>query len=298
MPRLGFGGRLAGRGSAGVVGALSRFAYFVYLESSRGQTVGKMALNFKVIGPDGGLPSLEVAMRRNAWLLLSIVPFLGGLVQFVLAIVIGVTINAIRSSGAGTTTSPAAPPSSARETRPRTVGRPPSSGTRRIAPASCTTTSATSPTSPRPASSSRTSRHCWPTPRRSGSRSTPWPSRTPTRGIDLVIGLEARGFLFAAPIAYRLGAGCVPFRKPGKLPYETVEHTYELEYGTDTLAAHIDALGPGHRVLVVDDVLATGGTAAAACDARRASSAASSSGAPSCWSWGSWPDGRDWTDDR
>lgn len=82
--------------------------------------------------------------------------------------------------------------------------------------------------------------------------------------IDLVIGLEARGFLFAAPMAYRLGAGCVPFRKPGKLPFDTVEHTYELEYGTDTLAAHIDAVGPGARVLVVDDVLATGGTAAAA----------------------------------
>ncbi len=86
------------------------------------------------------------------------------------------------------------------------------------------------------------------------------------QGVDLVIGVEARGFLFASPIAYRLGAGCVPFRKPGKLPYETVEHTYDLEYGTDTLAAHIDAFEPGHRVLIVDDVLATGGTARAACD--------------------------------
>ena len=83
--------------------------------------------------------------------------------------------------------------------------------------------------------------------------------------IDLVVGVEARGFLFAAPIAYRLGAGCIPFRKPGKLPYETVEHTYDLEYGTDTLAAHVDAIGDGSRVLLVDDVLATGGTAAAAC---------------------------------
>lgn len=83
-------------------------------------------------------------------------------------------------------------------------------------------------------------------------------------GVDLVVGVEARGFLFAAPIAYRLGAGCIPFRKPGKLPYETVEHTYDLEYGTDTLAAHVDAIGEGSRVLLVDDVLATGGTAAAA----------------------------------
>ncbi|HEU5084637.1 MAG TPA: adenine phosphoribosyltransferase [Acidimicrobiales bacterium] len=84
-------------------------------------------------------------------------------------------------------------------------------------------------------------------------------------GITHVVGVEARGFLFAAPVAYRLGAGCVPFRKPGKLPYETVEHTYELEYGTDTLTAHVDAVAPGARVLVVDDVLATGGTARAAC---------------------------------
>ncbi len=65
------------------------------------------------------------------------------------------------------------------------------------------------------------------------------------RGVDLVIGIEARGFLFAAPIAYRLGAGCTPLRKPGKLPYETIEHTYELEYGTDTLSAHVDAVTTG-----------------------------------------------------
>ncbi len=86
------------------------------------------------------------------------------------------------------------------------------------------------------------------------------------RDVDLVIGIEARGFLFAAPIAYRLGAGCTPLRKPGKLPYETIEHTYELEYGTDTLSAHVDAVSAGDRVLIVDDVLATGGTARAACD--------------------------------
>jgi adenine phosphoribosyltransferase len=83
--------------------------------------------------------------------------------------------------------------------------------------------------------------------------------------IDKVIGVEARGFIIASPVAYRLGAGFVPVRKAGKLPFEVLSVTYELEYGSDTLEVHADALQPGERVLVLDDVLATGGTAAATC---------------------------------
>lgn len=84
--------------------------------------------------------------------------------------------------------------------------------------------------------------------------------------IDRVVGIEARGFLFGAPVALELGVGFVPVRKPGKLPHDTHNVSYQLEYGTDTLEMHVDALEPGHRVLVVDDLLATGGTAAAALD--------------------------------
>ncbi|HEX6939594.1 MAG TPA: adenine phosphoribosyltransferase [Longimicrobiales bacterium] len=82
--------------------------------------------------------------------------------------------------------------------------------------------------------------------------------------VDHVVGIESRGFLFAAPLALRLGAGFVPVRKPGKLPYHTIRIEYELEYGTDALEAHEDAIRPGDRVLIVDDLLATGGTATAA----------------------------------
>jgi len=84
-------------------------------------------------------------------------------------------------------------------------------------------------------------------------------------GITKVLGIEARGFLLAAPIAVELGAGLIPVRKKGKLPYKTVSASYELEYGTDTLEMHADAVKPGEKVLIVDDVLATGGTAAAVC---------------------------------
>jgi adenine phosphoribosyltransferase len=83
--------------------------------------------------------------------------------------------------------------------------------------------------------------------------------------VDKVLGIEARGFIFAAAVAYRLGAGFVPVRKPGKLPWKTVTETYELEYGTDALEVHDDGIAPGDAVYVVDDVLATGGTASATC---------------------------------
>jgi adenine phosphoribosyltransferase len=84
--------------------------------------------------------------------------------------------------------------------------------------------------------------------------------------IDKVVGIEARGFILAAPVAYHLRAGFVPMRKKGKLPYQTFETSYALEYATATIEVHRDAFDPGDRVLIVDDVLATGGTALAALD--------------------------------
>jgi adenine phosphoribosyltransferase len=84
--------------------------------------------------------------------------------------------------------------------------------------------------------------------------------------IDLIAGMESRGFIFGMPLAYRLGVGFVPIRKPGKLPAEKISETYELEYGHNTLEIHLDAIEKGQRVLVVDDLLATGGTAKASCN--------------------------------
>jgi adenine phosphoribosyltransferase len=83
-------------------------------------------------------------------------------------------------------------------------------------------------------------------------------------GVDVVLGIEARGFIFAPTLAYALGAGFIPVRKPNKLPAERAQVSYELEYGADTLEIHRDAVPPGTRVLIVDDLLATGGTAKAA----------------------------------
>ncbi len=100
----------------------------------------------------------------------------------------------------------------------------------------------------------------WKTRKLTLSASTCWLSVTKNAGITKVVGTEARGFLFGAPVALGLGVGFVPVRKPGKLPRETISETYDLEYGTDQLEIHVDAIKPGDKVLVVDDLLATGGT--------------------------------------
>ncbi len=84
--------------------------------------------------------------------------------------------------------------------------------------------------------------------------------------IDAIVGIESRGFIFSAPLAYQLGVGLVPIRKPGKLPAETLQIQYDLEYGSNTLEIHRDAIQPGSRVLIIDDLLATGGTVDATCN--------------------------------
>jgi len=84
--------------------------------------------------------------------------------------------------------------------------------------------------------------------------------------VDVVVGVEARGFIFASALAYALGTGVVMVRKPGKLPYKTFRETYALEYGTDTVEVHQDAFQPGQNIIIIDDVLATGGTLAATLD--------------------------------
>lgn len=85
------------------------------------------------------------------------------------------------------------------------------------------------------------------------------------KNIDLIAGAEARGFIIGAAVAHKLGVGFIPIRKPGKLPYKTTRITYQLEYGTDALEMHKDAIKPGQNILMVDDLLATGGTMAACC---------------------------------
>ena len=85
-------------------------------------------------------------------------------------------------------------------------------------------------------------------------------------GVDMVVGIESRGFIFGIPLAYNLGAGFVPVRKPSKLPAETIVESYALEYGTNSLEIHVDAIEKGQKVLIADDLLATGGTAKATCN--------------------------------
>jgi adenine phosphoribosyltransferase len=86
------------------------------------------------------------------------------------------------------------------------------------------------------------------------------------KGVDLVVGIESRGFIFGMPLAYELGVGFIPVRKPGKLPAETITESYDLEYGRNSLEIHTDAIEKGQKVLIIDDLLATGGTARATCN--------------------------------
>ena len=87
-----------------------------------------------------------------------------------------------------------------------------------------------------------------------------------SKGATVIVGPESRGFIFGCPVAKDMGIGFIPVRKPNKLPAETIKETYSLEYGTDTIEMHTDAIKPGDRVVIIDDLLATGGTASAACN--------------------------------
>ncbi|GMW00308.1 MAG: adenine phosphoribosyltransferase [Candidatus Hydrogenedentota bacterium] len=92
-----------------------------------------------------------------------------------------------------------------------------------------------------------------------------WKARYSGRGLTAIVGVEARGFVFGGALAYAMGLGFVPARKPGKLPYKTISESYALEYGVNELHMHVDALKPGDKVVVIDDLLATGGTVDAVC---------------------------------
>ena len=132
---------------------------------------------------------------------------------------------------------------------------------------------------PTPGSPSATSRRCSATPKRFSRAINELADRFDDVAVDRVLGMEARGFIIAAPVAYRMGAGFVPVRKAGKLPWAVVREEYSLEYGQDKLEIHRDAIHPGERILVIDDVLATGGTAAATCGSSRSSAGSSSASA-------------------